>query len=123
MPELTINRVELIGRLTRDPEVRALNSGDKVASFTVATSDHWKDNAGATQERPQFHSVVLWNQALIEATVPHLKKGSRVRVEGALEHRQYEKDGQKHHVTEVAIRPYRGSIGMLDRGPEPGGRR
>jgi single-strand DNA-binding protein len=122
MPEFTVNRVELIGRLARDPEVRTINSG-KVASFAVATSDHWKNDAGSTQERAQFHPVVIWNQALIEATVPHLTKGSRVRIEGSLEHRQYEKDGQTRHVTEVVLRPYRGSIGMLGRAPERDGPR
>jgi single-strand DNA-binding protein len=118
MPEHSFNRVELIGRLARDPEVRTVQSGDKVASFAVATSDHWKNDAGSTQERTQFHPVTVWNQALIEATVPHLRKGSRVHIEGSLEHRQYEKDGQKRTATEVVIRPYRGSIGFLDRAPQ-----
>ena len=54
MPEFTVNRVELIGRLARDPEVRTVNSGDKVASFAVATSDHWKNDAGSTQGRTQY---------------------------------------------------------------------
>jgi single-strand DNA-binding protein len=118
MPEFTVNRVELIGRLARDPEIRTLNSGDQVASFAVATSDHWKNDAGEPQERTQFHPVVIWNQALIEATVPHLTKGSRVRIEGSLEHRQYERDGQTRYTTEVVLRPYRGSIGMLGRAPQ-----
>ena len=118
MPEFTQNRVTLLGRLTRDPEIRSINSGgDQVAKFDVATSDTWKDKNGKPQERSQFHPVVIWNKALIEATVPHLKKGSRVMVEGALEHRSYEANGSTRHVTEVVLRPYNGSIAMLDRAP------
>ncbi|MBV8738679.1 MAG: single-stranded DNA-binding protein [Alphaproteobacteria bacterium] len=117
MPEFTQNRVTLLGRLTRDPEVRSLNSGDRVATFSVATSDTWKSRDGKPQERSQFHPVVIWNQALVEATVPHLKKGSRVLVEGTLEHRSYEANGSTRYVTEVVLRPFTGSIGMLDRAP------
>ena len=117
MPEYTQNRVTLLGRLTRDPEIRSLNGGDQVATFSVATSDTWKDRNGQRQERSQFHPVVIWNQALIEATVPHLKKGARVMVEGALEHRSYESNGSTRYVTEVVLRPFNGSIGMLDRAP------
>jgi Single-strand binding protein family len=85
MPEATHNRVTLLGRLTRDPEIRSLDGGDQVANFSVATTDTWRNRSGEPQERSQFHPVVIWNQALIEATVPHLKKGSRVLLEGALD--------------------------------------
>ena len=85
MPEATFNRVTLLGRVTRDPEIRSTSTGDRLASFSVATTDTWRDGDGQRQEKPQFHPVVIWNQALIEATVPHLKKGSRVLVEGSLE--------------------------------------
>jgi single-strand DNA-binding protein len=117
MPEATFNRVTLLGRLTRDPEIRSLNSGDQVASFSVATTDTWKNQDREPQERSQYHPVVIWNQALIEATVPHLKKGSRVLLEGALEHRSYEGDQGTRYVTEVVLRPFNGSIAMLDRAP------
>jgi single-strand DNA-binding protein len=117
MPEATHNRVTLLGRLTRDPEIRSLDSGDQVASFSLATTDTWKNRAGEPQERSQFHPVVIWNQALIEATVPHLKKGSRVMLEGSLEHRSYEAEQSTRYVTEVVLRPFHGSIAMLDRAP------
>ena len=117
MPEATHNRVTLLGRLTRDPEIRSIDGGDQVATFSVATTDTWRNRAGEPQERSQFHPVVIWNQALIEATVPHLKKGSRVLLEGALEHRSYETEQQTRYVTEVVLRPFNGSIAMLDRAP------
>ena len=74
MPEATFNRVTLLGRLTRDPEIRSLEGGDQVANFSVATTDTWRNRAGEPQERSQFHLVVIWNQALIEATVPISRK-------------------------------------------------
>jgi single-strand DNA-binding protein len=118
MPEATFNRVTLLGRLTRDPEIRSTSSGDRVASFSVATNDTWRDGDGKPQQRSQFHPVVIWNQALIEATVPHLKKGSRVLVEGSLEHRKYDTTDQStRYVTEVVLRTFAGSIAMLDPAP------
>jgi single-strand DNA-binding protein len=110
MPEATHNRVTLLGSLTPDPEIRSIDGGDQVATFSVATTDTWRNRAGEPQERSQFHPVVIWNQTLIEATVPHLKKGSRVLLEGALEHRSYETEQQTRYVTEVVLRPFNGSI-------------
>jgi single-strand DNA-binding protein len=126
MPEATHNRVTLLGRLTRDPEIRSLEGGDQVATFSVATTDTWKNRAGEPQERSQFHPVVIWNQALIEATVPHLKKGSRVLLEGALEHRSYDTEQATRYVTEVVLRPFNGSIASSTappRGRPPSSRR
>jgi single-strand DNA-binding protein len=117
MPEASFNRITLLGRLTRDPEIRSTSTGDRVASFSVATTDTWRDGDNRPQQRSQFHPVVIWNQALIEATVPHLKKGSRVFLEGSLEHRSYETDQSTRHVTEVVLRAFNGSIAMLDRAP------
>lgn len=119
MPEFTLNEVNLIGRLTRDPETRSLSSGDQVVNFHVATSEGWKDkNSDQWKERSQYHQVVVWNPWLIEKIVPHLKKGSRVMIKGAaLEHRSYETNqNTTRYVTEVVLR-YNGSINMLDRAP------
>jgi single-strand DNA-binding protein len=117
MPEASFNRVTLLGRLARDPEIRSTSTGDRVASFALATTDTWRDGDGQRQEKSQFHPVVIWNQALIEATVPHLKKGSRVLLEGSLEHRSYEAEQSTRYVTEVVLRAFNGSIAMLDRAP------
>jgi single-strand DNA-binding protein len=117
MPEASFNRVTLLGRLTRDPEIRSTSTGDRVASFSVATTDTWRDADDRPQQKSQFHPVVIWNQALIEATVPHLKKGSRVLVEGSLEHRSYDTDQSTRYVTEVVLRAFNGTIAMLDRAP------
>jgi single-strand DNA-binding protein len=116
MPEASYNKVILMGRLTRDPEIRSAG-GAKVASFSVATTDTWKDGDGRRQERSQFHPVAIWNQALIEAVVPHLKKGSRIHLEGSLEHRSYEGEQATRYVTEIVLRNFNGSIEMVDRAP------
>ena len=123
MPETTHNRVTLLGRLTRAPEIRDFDNG-KVAIFTVATTATWRGRDGEPQERSQFHPVAVWNAALIEATAPHLKPGSRVLVEGALEHRSYKAGEATRYVTEVVLRPFHGSIGILTPPPRrPAGER
>jgi single-strand DNA-binding protein len=96
-----INKVILIGNLGKDPETRYMPSGSAVINMTVATSESWKDKqSGETQERTEWHRVVLFNK-LAEIAGQYLKKGSKVYVEGTLRTRSYEKDGQKHYVTEI----------------------
>jgi len=95
-----LNKVQLIGRLGKDPEVRELESGKKVANFSMATSETFKDNQGNNQESTEWHNVVLW-QALAGIAESYLKKGSQVFIEGKLKTRSWEKDGVTRYVTEV----------------------
>lgn len=111
----SINKVILIGHIGQDPEIRAFQSGDKVASFSLATSESWKDKAsGERKERTEWHKIVVFNQGLIKLCESYLAKGSKVYVEGQLETRNYDKDGVKHYTTEIVLRPYNGQITMLD---------
>lgn len=111
----SINKVILIGNLGNDPEVKTMQSGDRVANLSVATSESWKDKAtGERKERTEWHRVVVFNQNLINVCENYLKKGSKIYVEGQLETRSWEQDGQKKYTTEVVLRPYRGEITMLD---------
>ena len=111
----SINKVILIGNIGNDPEVKTMQSGDKVCNFSVATGESWKDKAtGERKERTEWHRVVVFNQGLINVCENYLKKGSKVYVEGQVETRNYEKDGQKIYTTEIVLRPYRGEITMLD---------
>jgi single-strand DNA-binding protein len=97
-----INKAILIGRLGRDPEVR--NVGDsQVARFSVATSRQWTDKAGQKQERTQWHNCQAWGK-LAELAQRFLAKGRRVYIEGEIEYREYEKDGQKRTATEINVR-------------------
>ncbi len=111
----SVNKVILVGNLGKDPEVRAFPNGGRVANFSIATSESWKDKAtGERKERTEWHRISILNDALVGIAEKYLKKGSKVYIEGQLETRKYEKDGRDVYTTEVVLRPYRGELTMLD---------
>ena len=119
----SVNKVIIVGNLGRDPEVRTMQSGDKVANFSVATSERWKDrNSGEMQERTEWHRVVIFGRTA-EIAEQYLRKGSKVYIEGQLQTRKWEDNqtGQERYTTEVVIRPYRGEMTMLDSRRDGGG--
>jgi single-strand DNA-binding protein len=118
----SLNKVQLIGRLGKHPEAHTMESGGKVVNFSLATSENWKDReTGEARERTQWHQIVVFNEALGEITLRHLKKGSLVYLEGQLETRKWQGgDGSDRYTTEVVLRPYRGEITMLDPPPPSG---
>lgn len=95
-----VNKVILVGNLGRDPEIRSTPSGQNVANFSVATTRRWKDRDGNRQEKTEWHNIVAWGKQA-EIAGQYLTKGKQVFVEGRLETRSWEKDGQKHYRTEV----------------------
>lgn len=96
-----INKVILVGNLGKDPEVRVLESGAKVAKFTMATNENYRDKNNEWQTVTEWHNVILWRY-LAESAERQLKKGSLVYIEGKLTHRKYQdKDGIDRYVTEV----------------------
>jgi single-strand DNA-binding protein len=96
------NTVQLIGRLGKDPEVKEFNKSKK-ASFTLATTDVYKNQKGAKVEDTQWHNIVIWG-ALAGIAEKYLKKGMEVCVEGKLVHRNYETDkGEKKYITEINV--------------------
>jgi single-strand DNA-binding protein len=99
----SLNKAQIIGNLGRDPEVKFLPSGQAVANFTVATNEQWQDKDGAKQERTEWHKVVFFGK-LAEIIGQYLSKGQKVFIEGRLQTRNYEKDGQKHYITEIVGR-------------------
>lgn len=119
----SVNKVIIVGNLGKDPEVRAFQNGGRVASFSVATSESWKDkSSGERKERTEWHRVSILNEALVGIAEKYLKKGSKVYLEGQLETRKWtDKEGKDQYTTEVVLRPYRGELTMLD-GPSGGGR-
>jgi single-strand DNA-binding protein len=119
----SVNKVILVGNLGKDPEVRSMQSGDKVVNLTVATSERWKDrNTGERQERTEWHRVVIWNQNLATVAEQYLKKGAKVYIEGQLETRKWtDQSGIEKYSTEVVLRPFRGELTMLDSRGEGGG--
>lgn len=111
----SVNKVILVGNLGRDPEIRSFPNGGRVANFSIATSESWKDkNSGERKERTEWHRISVTNDALVGVVERFLKKGSKVYIEGQLETRKYEKDGRETYTTEVVLRPYRGELTMLD---------
>jgi single-strand DNA-binding protein len=98
---MNVNKVVLVGRLTRDPEIRNTTSGQSVATLSLATNRFWKDKNGQRQEKTSFHNVVLWGR-LAEIAGQYLTKGQEAYIEGRLESRKYvAKDGTNRYVTEV----------------------
>ncbi len=98
---MNLNKAMIIGNLTRDPEVRTTPSGQNVASFSVATSLIWTDNAGQQQKKTEFHNIVAWRK-LADICGQYLKKGSKVYVEGRLQTTDWiGNDGVKKYRTEI----------------------
>lgn len=118
----SVNKVILVGNLGNDPDVRTMQSGDKVVNLSLATSESWKDKtSGERKENTQWHRIVVFNQGLVNVCENYLKKGSKLYIEGQLETRSWEQDGQKKYTTEVVLRPYRGELTMLDSRNSGGG--
>ncbi len=96
-----VNKVILIGNLGKDPEVRSLESGSKVANFPLATTEYFKGKDGQRQESTEWHNIVLWNQ-LAELAEKYLKKGNSIYLEGRIKTRSYDdKEGVKKYITEI----------------------
>lgn len=113
----SLNKAQLIGNLTKDPELKTIPSGQAVASFSVATNSSWVDKAGQKQEKSEFHNVVAWGK-LAEICGSYMKKGKKVYVEGRIQTRDWEgEDGVKKYRTEIVA----DNVIMLDRAGSPTG--
>ena len=120
-----VNKVILVGNLGADPEIRTLNSGDRVANLRLATSETWRDRtSGERRERTEWHRVVIFNDNLVKVAENYLRKGSKVYIEGALQTRKWtDQSGQEKYSTEVVLQKFRGELTMLDGRGEGGGDR
>ena len=99
-----LNKVQLIGNLGRDPEVRSTQSGKKVVTLNIATGESWKDASGNKVERTEWHRVVIWNEGLGEIAEKYLAKGAKVYVEGKLTTRKWQdQDGNDRYSTEIHL--------------------
>lgn len=100
----SLNKAILIGNVGQDPEIRATNGGTKVAQFSLATSRSWTNNQNnEKQEKTEWHRIVAWSK-VAEVVERFVKKGTQVYIEGEIQYRDYEKDGQKRFVTEIHVR-------------------
>lgn len=98
----SVNKVILLGRLTKDPEMRYMTNGEAVTNFTIATSEQWKDKSGEKQEKTEFSNCVAYRK-LAEIITEYIKKGSQLYVEGKLQTRKWEKDGVTRYTTEIIV--------------------
>jgi single-strand DNA-binding protein len=116
MSSTSLNRVTLIGNIGKDPEVRLMSNGDRVVSFSLATTESWKDKeTGARRDRTWWHNIVIYNDSLGKVAEQFCKKGAKIYLEGQLQTREYtDKDGNLRNVTEVVLQRFHGVLIMLD---------
>jgi single-strand DNA-binding protein len=118
----SLNKVTLIGNLGNDPEVRSTTGGNRVATFSLATSRSWNDASGSKQEKTEWHRCVVWNtksSQLADIVEKYVKKGDKLYVEGRIEYRQWQdKENQTRYSTEINVR----ELIMLGGGSGGGGR-
>jgi len=112
----SINKVILVGNLGKDPEIRYTSDGSKIASFSLATSDTWKDRAtGERKDRTEWHRIVIFNEKFSEIVEKYVKKGYKVYLEGQLQTRKWtDNNGQEKYSTEVILSKYKGELSLLD---------
>ena len=96
----SVNKVILVGNLGKDAEVKVTPGGQSVASFSIATTENWTSKEGEKKEQTEWHRISLWGK-MAESLQPYLVKGKQIYLEGRLQTRQWEKEGQKHYTTEV----------------------
>lgn len=114
-----LNKVQIIGNLGKDPEVRHSGDGKAIANLTIATSEKWKDAQGNPQEKTEWHRVVMFGK-LAEVAEKYTKKGQTVYIEGKLQTRKWaNKDGVDVYTTEIVVDGFSGSMRMLGGNSEP----
>lgn len=110
----SVNKVILVGNVGKDPEIRTLNSGERVANLSLATSETWRDKAsGEKKEKTEWHRVTIFNDNIVRTVENYVKKGTTLYVEGALQTRKYEQNGVEKYATEIHIGKFRGELTLL----------
>ena len=116
-----LNKAMLIGHVGQTPDIRVTSNGNQIASFSLATSEQWKDKDGQKRERTQWHKVVVFNESLANLVKSYVKKGSKIYVEGQVETRKWtNNEGRDQYVTEIVLRQFGSRIDLLDKAGEGG---
>ena len=112
----SVNKVILLGNLGRDPEIRSLQTGNKMATFSLATSKRWKDKSTQEQkDKTSWHNIVIFGEGLVNIVEKYVKKGSKVYLEGELNTRKYQdKNGDDRYTTEVVLQGFNSNLTLLD---------
>lgn len=112
---MSLNKVTLIGNLGQDPEIRSTKDGKEIASFSLATTENWKDKSGEGQSKTEWHRCVVFSQGLVGIIKNYVKKGSKLYIEGALQTRKWtDKNGVEKYTTEIVLQNYNSNLQMLD---------
>ena len=121
----SVNKVILVGNLGKDPESRSFQNGGEVVSFSVATSESWKDSSsGERKEKTEWHNVSIFSEGLARVAKSYLRKGSKVYLEGQLETRKWQdQSGNDRYTTDVVLRNFNSAMVLLDRAEGGGGAR
>jgi single-strand DNA-binding protein len=121
----SVNKVILVGNLGKDPESRSFQNGGEVVSFSVATSESWKDRtSGERKEKTEWHNVSIFSEGLARVAKSYLRKGSKVYLEGQLETRKWQdQSGNDRYSTDVVLRNFNSSMVLLDKNEGGGGSR
>ena len=111
----SVNKVILVGNLGRDPEIRSMPNGDRIANLSIATSETWRDKAsGERKEKTEWHRVVIFNDNIVKVVENYVKKGSTVYIEGALQTRKWtDQQGVEKYSTEIVVSRFKGELTML----------
>ena len=111
----SVNKVILLGNLGQDPDIRTMQNGKKVCTFSIATSNSWKDkDTGEKKEKTEWHRVVVFNEGLVGVVENYIKKGTKLYIEGSLQTRKWTDDsGTEKYTTEVVIQGYGGRIDIV----------
>ena len=118
----SVNKMIILGRLGKDPEVRNFQNGGKVVNFSVATSERYKDRDGNQQEKTEWHNVAIFNERLGEIAEKHLRKGAQVYLEGQLQTRKWQdQSGNDRYRTEVVLPRFGGAITLIGGKGDSGG--
>lgn len=111
----SVNKAILIGNVGADPDIRSFDGGGKVANFSLATSESWKDrNTGEKRERTEWHRIVVWNEGLVGVVQQYVKKGDKLYIEGEIQTRKWQdQSGQDRYSTEIVLTGYSGKLVLL----------
>ena len=111
----SVNKVILLGNLGQDPDIRTMQNGKKVCTFSIATSNSWKDkDTGEKKEKTEWHRVVVFNEGLVGIVENYIKKGTKLYIEGSLQTRKWTDDsGTEKYTTEIVIQGYGGRIDIV----------
>lgn len=111
---MSVNKVILVGNVTKDPELRSTSDGREIANFSVATSEKWKDKQGKQQEKVEYHRIVVFSQGLVGIVKNYVKKGSKLYIEGSLHTRKWtDNNGVEKYSTEIVLQNFNSTLQIL----------